>query len=216
MSIADTESALPDWRRITALSATLLAHAIAVLVLALPLAMPLEPVTTRFIEARIFVAPPPPPPVPPDPQPPPPRSHAPPIPTPAPVTPVSVAMPAVATPIPGTQSLPATATIADSTRDIGSASSGESRVLAYDGALKLRYPVASVRQHEQGTVLLRVRVDARGHVERTEIARSSGHARLDAAAREAVERAHFRPLLRNGVAVPAWGVVPVEFRLDRG
>ena len=91
---------------------------------------------------------------------------------------------------------------------------GASRVLAYDGALKLRYPPSSIRAHEEGQVLLNVLVDANGHAQRVEVARGSGHAALDAAAREAVLRAHFKPVLRDGVAISAWGVVPIRFRLD--
>jgi protein TonB len=72
-----------------------------------------------------------------------------------------------------------------------------------------------LRQREQGRVLLNVLVDAGGNVQRIEIARSSGHANLDAAAREAVQRAHFKPVLRDGKAISAWGMVPIEFRLDR-
>jgi protein TonB len=52
--------------------------------------------------------------------------------------------------------------------------------------------------------------------QRVEIAKSSGHTRLDMAARESVLRATFRPVMRNGAAVPAWGLVPIAFRLDRG
>jgi protein TonB len=54
-----------------------------------------------------------------------------------------------------------------------------------------------------------------GDVQRIEIVRSSGHASLDAAAREAVRAAHFKPVLANGKAVSAWGLVPIEFRLDK-
>jgi protein TonB len=94
--------------------------------------------------------------------------------------------------------------------------SGASRTLAYDGPVELRYPRAALRRREEGTVLLSVLVDAQGRVQRIEIARSSGHARLDAAAREAVARARFKPVLQAGVAIPAWGTVPVAFKLDRG
>ena len=73
-----------------------------------------------------------------------------------------------------------------------------------------------MRAREQGTVVLHVLVDENGVPQRIEIARSSGHVRLDAAARESVARARFRPVMRNGVATPAWGLVPIEFRLDRG
>ena len=78
------------------------------------------------------------------------------------------------------------------------------------------YPADSARAHEEGTVVLRVLVDADGNPQRVEIARSSGHARLDAAARDGVLHARFRPVLRDGAAVEAWGLVPVAFKLQRG
>ncbi|MCW5579296.1 MAG: energy transducer TonB, partial [Dokdonella sp.] len=62
--------------------------------------------------------------------------------------------------------------------------------------------------------MLNVLVDAQGRAQQVEVARSSGHRVLDIAAREAVLGARFRPVLRDGVAVPAWGVVPIRFRLD--
>ena len=65
-------------------------------------------------------------------------------------------------------------------------------------------------------MLLRVLVDVDGKPQRIEIERSSGHSRLDAAARDAVSRARFRPVMRNGEAVSAWGVVPIAFRLSNG
>jgi protein TonB len=97
--------------------------------------------------------------------------------------------------------------------DIGAG--GATQNLAYASPVQPRYPPGSVRAREEGTVLLRVLVDETGVPQRIEIERSSGHARLDSAAREAVSRARFRPVLRNGKAIPAWGVVPIAFRLDR-
>ena len=55
------------------------------------------------------------------------------------------------------------------------------------------YPRESSRRHEHGTVLLRVLVDTGGRPAQIQIERSSGYARLDTAAREAVERWLFRP-----------------------
>ena len=48
------------------------------------------------------------------------------------------------------------------------------------------YPRASRRAHEQGTVLLSIRVDARGRITGLDVSRSSGHSRLDQAAMMAV------------------------------
>jgi periplasmic protein TonB len=74
-----------------------------------------------------------------------------------------------------------------------------------------RYPPESQRSRERGTVLLRVLVDALGRPAQIEVERSSGYARLDAAARNAVEKALFRPHEVNGVAQPAQVLIPIEF-----
>lgn len=75
------------------------------------------------------------------------------------------------------------------------------------------YPPESRRAHEEGLVLLRVLIDETGHACKIEISRSSGHPRLDEAARHAVERAIFRPYLEGGIARSALAVIPVEFSL---
>lgn len=73
------------------------------------------------------------------------------------------------------------------------------------------YPRESSRRREYGTVLLRVLVDPSGHAAQIQIERSSGHERLDVAAREAVQRAVFRPHEVNGVAQAAQVLIPIEF-----
>jgi len=107
---------------------------------------------------------------------------------------------------------PETNTASVGNTDIGSG--GATQELAYASPLRPSYPFSSVRAREQGTVLLRVLVDENGAPQKVEIARSSGHARLDASAREAVSHARFRPVLRDGRAVSVWGIVPIAFRLD--
>nr|KAJ9619443.1 Periplasmic protein TonB [Knufia peltigerae] len=76
------------------------------------------------------------------------------------------------------------------------------------------YPIQALRNHEQGTVLLRVEVDPSGQPVNVSIERSSGSRSLDQAARQQVLR-HWRfvPAERDGVAVPAIGMVPVQFSL---
>lgn len=93
---------------------------------------------------------------------------------------------------------------------------GLTQELAYAEALQPVYPPASARAREQGRVLLRVLVGVDGTPKEVGIERSSGHARLDAAARDAVRRSRFRPVMRDGKAAPAWGLVPIEFRLANG
>jgi len=73
------------------------------------------------------------------------------------------------------------------------------------------YPRESQRSRERGTVLLRVLVDVLGRPAEIQVERSSGYARLDDAARHAVEKALFRPHEVNGVAQPAQVLIPIEF-----
>lgn len=63
-------------------------------------------------------------------------------------------------------------------------------------------------------MLLRVLVDAGGRPERVVVERSSGFPRLDAAAREAVMAAQFRPWLEDGRPQAMWAIVPILFQLD--
>ena len=76
------------------------------------------------------------------------------------------------------------------------------------------YPAHSRRLHEQGRVVLRVLVSAAGSAEEVEISASSGHGRLDEAARETVRHWKFHPARRGAEAVPAWVLVPIRFSLD--
>jgi periplasmic protein TonB len=73
------------------------------------------------------------------------------------------------------------------------------------------YPRESSRRNERGTVLLRVLVDSAGRPAQIQIERSSGYTRLDSAAREAVQKAMFRPHEVNGVAQAAQVLIPIEF-----
>ncbi len=79
-----------------------------------------------------------------------------------------------------------------------------------------RYPPQSRRLREQGVVVLRVVIDERGAASSIEIETSSGHARLDDAARDAVLRAAFRPYVEDGEPRRALVLIPIEFALNRG
>jgi protein TonB len=78
------------------------------------------------------------------------------------------------------------------------------------------YPTESRRSFEEGLVILRVLIDESGHAKSVNIYRSSGHPRLDEAAREAVVRAVFKPYIDGGIARAAIAMVPVEFSLHHG
>ena len=75
------------------------------------------------------------------------------------------------------------------------------------------YPTASRRFGEQGRVVLRVLVNAQGDTEKLEIGQTSGYARLDQAAFDAVQRWKFVPAKRGDAAVSAWVLVPITFKL---
>lgn len=77
-----------------------------------------------------------------------------------------------------------------------------------------RYPNASRRRREEGTVVLKVLVSADGEPEQVLLEQSSGHDALDEAALGVV-RDHwkFEPAREHDVPVPAWVAVPMQFSL---
>jgi len=75
------------------------------------------------------------------------------------------------------------------------------------------YPPLSKRLREEGTVMLRVRVDADGRAAEVQLRQSSGHARLDDRALETVKRWKFVPARQGGQPVEAWVIVPIQFSL---
>jgi protein TonB len=77
------------------------------------------------------------------------------------------------------------------------------------------YPSVSRIEGEQGTVILRVHVLATGLADRVEIHTSSGHDRLDKAARSAVARWRFVPARSGDQAVAAWVQVPIVYSLQK-
>lgn len=86
--------------------------------------------------------------------------------------------------------------------------------LAYDVYPAPRYPRISLRRGDTGTVLLKVLVDENGRPTEVLVERSSGHRELDRAAREQVlANWRFHPALQQGRPVPAYAMVPIDFRL---
>ena len=77
-----------------------------------------------------------------------------------------------------------------------------------------RYPLASRRAGEQGTVTLRVLVSSDGLPARVNIEKTSGWDNLDSAALEAVKGWRFRPARRGTEPVEGWVLVPIVFRLE--
>lgn len=78
------------------------------------------------------------------------------------------------------------------------------------------YPPQSIRADEEGTVTLELLVGLDGRVRDARVAKSSGHARLDAAAvTEALRRWRLVPATLDGRPVEHWHKLNVVFDLDR-
>ena len=73
------------------------------------------------------------------------------------------------------------------------------------------YPELAKKTHVQGTVLLRIVIDATGHVAQVTVV--SGHVLLAPAAVEAVKKWVYTPTVLNGTPVEVEGVVVVNFSL---
>ena len=112
-------------------------------------------------------------------------------------------------PLPSVATATATNTAVDAT--------DSEATIAYETATPPAYPIQALRAGVQGTVLLKVLVDAGGKPVQVAIERSSGSRTLDNAARQHVLAAwRFHPSMRDGRAIEAWALVPVQFNLSRG
>ncbi len=202
-----------DPARVAAWSAAIALHLLAFLLLLIPatyqaVQVPRDKTAVRLIEKI------PPPPTPPVPIPPKEIVQVMPKPRTQPVVPP---LPAPTATVDETQGIalpaaePAPPQLAPS---IDTATPLAGAQLQYRSAPPPSYPVPALRNHEQGTVLLRVEVDSSGQPVAVSIERSSGSRSLDLAARQQVlKRWRFEPAQRDGVAVPAIGMVPVQFSL---
>ena len=201
--------------RITAGSVALALHLVAFGLLILP-ARPAAPpapqapqdLVVEFI-AQVVSKPEPVPPIPTPPRPPKPQPRT----TPTPTT-VPVQLAESALPMPVAISVPEHI-VPGPTSTSGPISRGAQ--IAYDQASPPPYPSLARRRSWEGTVLLRVRVDAAGRPVEVVIERSSGHSLLDRSASEHVlARWRFQPAIVDGRAVTAWARVPIQFNLEKG
>jgi periplasmic protein TonB len=205
-----------NWLRISGLSGSFGLHVFALILLALPVAIPVLKPEPAVIQVSFperppepLIVEPPPPPVAPHIQR---REVVQPVLTPRPVViedsvvavPVTAPVSEIAEPDSPTEAV-----------DVAPVSAAHAS-LAYESVTEVRYPMDSRRRGEQGTVVLRVLVGRDGLPLDIAVERSSGHRSLDRAAREAVLRWRFRPVQINGVNVQATGLVPVKFDINQG
>ncbi|MFC7517046.1 energy transducer TonB [Herbaspirillum sp. GCM10030257] len=79
---------------------------------------------------------------------------------------------------------------------------------------KPEYPRMSRQMEEEGTVVLRVFVQADGSAGTVEIRTSSGFPLLDQSARNAVQSWRFEPATSDGKPVGEWFLIPIPFKLQ--
>lgn len=205
--------------RLTALVAVAVFHLLLVYALIHGLARKIvevvrPPLETKIIEETRRPPPEPPPPPPPPPklvtppppyipppevqvqvpvQPPPTITAVTPTPPPAPIPPPAVPAPAVPAPVAPVR----TAAVVDA------------RACA-----KPAYPPASIRANETGVVTLNFLIDFDGKVLESKVERSSGHRRLDEAARAGLGMCKFRPATIGGKPERAWARIQYVWKLE--
>jgi periplasmic protein TonB len=203
-----------QWKRSSAIGATLALHGLAALAMLAPPAFvavqmvkdaPVMPITLKREEPP----PPPPPPVlkvePFKPKVTPVRTVVPPKPEPVRADPVVTE---TVTP----QSYPAVTDPGPVAPPAGPTETAPS-ALGYKSVRNVPYPRIAAQQRLEGTVMLRVLVGPDGVPQSIDIEKSSGHVVLDRAARDAVMKWRFEPGTRNGQPFAAYGLVPIAFRL---
>jgi TonB family protein len=93
--------------------------------------------------------------------------------------------------------------------------SGGGLALALVQRVVPKYPARSAEKHEEGATRMNIRVAESGQVVEAEIARSSGHQRLDGAALDAVRKWKFAPMPSGTAPDGAWVATEVRFILYR-
>jgi protein TonB len=78
------------------------------------------------------------------------------------------------------------------------------------------YPDASRRAGEEGRVLVKVCVGVSGKIDSTDVATTSGHPGLDAAALKVAKAYRFKPATSEGKPVASCPSLPVKFELHTG
>jgi periplasmic protein TonB len=77
------------------------------------------------------------------------------------------------------------------------------------------YPIASLRNGEEGTVLLLVKVDATGKPIDVTLKKSSGYRELDKnAMKHVLATWRFHPAMHQGLPIPALALVPVNYKIN--
>jgi protein TonB len=205
-----------DFGRVVALAAAIALHLIALLLLLVPMAAPqLAPTIPKndrtpipLIKEDVPVTPLPPDRVKPKPV----ETKVEPKPSVAPPTPIE-AHPQIV----DYGTLPATeGPVVAPSNDIGPVDTSPmvGSQLQYVTAPPPPYPGAEQRRGIEGTVMLRILVDVDGRPLEVVVDASSGNRNLDrVASQHVLKHWRFKPAVRDGVTVQAYGLVPITFAL---
>ena len=205
-----------DFGRVVALAAAIALHLLALLLLLIPMAAPpLERVVEERIPWTQRIKPVIPP------QPPQPIEPLRPVTSQPPTVQPTVIPPTV---LPQTSQIVDTGTLQASEgiesvvpgNDIGPVDTSPmiGSQLQYVTAPPPPYPGAEQRRGVEGTVTLRILVDVDGKPLEVSVDASSGNRNLDrAASQHVLKHWRFKPAVRDGVTVQAYGLVPISFAL---
>lgn len=200
-------------RHLISFSLVVLLHVIVVYALVNGLARKIvdvikKPIETKIVEER--KAPPPPE----APPPPPPKLSVPPPPfIPPPEIQIAVAPPVQSTISQVTTKAPPPALTTQSFKPTARPGSPASLDRSSCASDRPTYPMASRRNQEEGTLVLRIQIDVNGSPGKVEVQRSSGHARLDDAAKSWIATCRFKTATVEGKPVAGWATQPYTFTL---
>jgi len=199
-------------RHLISFSLVVLLHVVAVYALVNGLARKIVEVIKKPIETKIVEehrAPPPPE----APPPPPPKIAAPPPPPfiPPPEIQIAVAPPVQSTITQVTTKAPppSLAPIRPTPRAATAAALDRSSCPTPEP----QYPMASRRNQEAGTLVLRIQIDINGSPGKIEVSRSSGYPRLDESARNWIASCRFKVATVDGKPVSGWATQAYTFNL---
>ena len=77
-----------------------------------------------------------------------------------------------------------------------------------------KYPKSAIRREQEGTVILQVEVRKDGSLAHVQVVKTSSYKKLDNAAIKAVERAKFKPAMKENVAIFSSTQISITFRLE--
>jgi protein TonB len=77
-----------------------------------------------------------------------------------------------------------------------------------------KYPPASIRNEETGSLTLHMAIDEKGNPLSVAVSKSSGHSRLDEAAKSWIMTCHFKPVTVDGKGVPSTADQVYTFTLN--